>query len=498
MMEDILRTLIKLAVKQARQITDDNEALEVKILFKEYDKQIGKEIKAGEYIQNGDKLYKVTQDHIVQTVYGLENKEYFEFVGTEPIEIENPDNNNGPNNPAEPTEPTDKNPTDTDNPGEENPPTKENNEGTLENPIIVSDATKGIAYVEGKYYKEENSIYKCNTSQTLNYSPSEMLGVYFELITTVTDGEDPTISIEQVSQDIITEEEMEATELVKGNYFNTQSFVDLLWNQNYKGQGMKIGIVDTGLMSTTHPMIENKIETGMNFCKDSTEQEDITSTHFHGLAVASLIVGEYINELTYGIAPEAKIVIAKCLDDNGKGYNSSVSNAINYCVRQGCDVINCSLGGGMFTTDLRDALRNAVANHIPVVVSSGNESKGEVIYSYPAAIDDAIAVGAINSDFELANFSNFNNYIDLVAPGVSIKVAYGDNKYAYCNGTSFAAPLVSGFLALLKQKFVAEYNRQPSEGELYGMLCYYCRRINGMDDYKQGHGYIDCSNLRIK
>ena len=63
---DILAAVIKLAVKQARQITDDVQALEVQCLYKSWDKQLGKELQTGEYIQYDGSLYKVLQTHTVQ------------------------------------------------------------------------------------------------------------------------------------------------------------------------------------------------------------------------------------------------------------------------------------------------------------------------------------------------------------------------------------------------------------------------------------------------
>lgn len=63
---DILAAVIKLAVKQAREITDDARALEVQCLYKSWDKQLGKELQTGEYVQYNGELYKVLQTHTVQ------------------------------------------------------------------------------------------------------------------------------------------------------------------------------------------------------------------------------------------------------------------------------------------------------------------------------------------------------------------------------------------------------------------------------------------------
>lgn len=73
MTEQQLRQIIRLAVKQARDITDDAEALEVKFLYKEFEAQIGRDLAVGEYIQYNDKLYKVLQAHKVQANWNPED-----------------------------------------------------------------------------------------------------------------------------------------------------------------------------------------------------------------------------------------------------------------------------------------------------------------------------------------------------------------------------------------------------------------------------------------
>lgn len=64
--QDIFKAIVRLALKQARQITDDKEALEVQALYKQWNKQIGKTLQVGEYINHNDILYKVLQQHVVQ------------------------------------------------------------------------------------------------------------------------------------------------------------------------------------------------------------------------------------------------------------------------------------------------------------------------------------------------------------------------------------------------------------------------------------------------
>ena len=98
--KDVFRMLVKMAVKQARQITDDAEALKVKMLYKQWDKQIDKPSEVGEYIQYQDVLYKVLQAHTVQEAWTPTNapslfaKVLIDPAGETILEWEQPDSTN--------------------------------------------------------------------------------------------------------------------------------------------------------------------------------------------------------------------------------------------------------------------------------------------------------------------------------------------------------------------------------------------------------------------
>lgn len=272
---------------------------------------------------------------------------------------------------------------------------------------------------------------------------------------------------------------------------------NLLWKQGYTGEGMTVGVVDSGI-DYNHEMLKNKVIDGYNFSNDGNPSDDIFDYNYHGTSVSSLICGEYIDYRRYGVAPNSKVVVAKCMNTRGQGTLSAITNAINYCVAQNVDVINCSIGCQTNSLDMENAVRNAVAKGIPVIVASGNEGHGDTEgiireISYPAAYDDSICVGAINKDFNVTAFSNSNEFVDFIAPGSEILAAYPNNQYALVEGTSFAAPLISGSLLLLKQKFINDFKRIPNEAELYGLLMKVTRELQGVSKQMQGHGYIDFS-----
>ena len=97
---ELWKAIVMLAVKQARQITDDKEALQVQCLYKQWDKQIGKDLQVGEYIQYEGQLYKVLQSHTVQEQWtpvdapSLYAKVLVDPTGETILEWEQPDSTN--------------------------------------------------------------------------------------------------------------------------------------------------------------------------------------------------------------------------------------------------------------------------------------------------------------------------------------------------------------------------------------------------------------------
>lgn len=287
------------------------------------------------------------------------------------------------------------------------------------------------------------------------------------------------------------------SDIIKNYAMDIMRF-NLLWKQGYTGEGMVIGVVDSGI-DYNHEMLKNKVVDGYNFSNDGNPSDDIFDYNYHGTSVSSLICGNYMDFRRYGIAPDSKVVVAKCMNTMGQGTLGAITDAINYCVELNVDVINCSIGCQTNSISMEEAVRNAVAKGIPVIVASGNEGHGDTggqirEISYPAAYDDAICVGAMNKDFNVTDFSNSNEFVDFIAPGTQILAAYpNNNRYALVEGTSFAAPLISGALALLKQRFMNDFKRIPNEAELYGMLMKFTRELQGVSKQMQGHGYIDFS-----
>ena len=249
-------------------------------------------------------------------------------------------------------------------------------------------------------------------------------------------------------------------------------------NDKYTGKRVKIGIVDTGISRESYSMISENIIGGYNFSLDCTGRDNIKAECYHGFAVASIILR---------VAPKAKLIIAKVLNDKGEGDPKKTAEGIRYCINKKCHIINCSVAGP-HDPDLEAAVNEAYSKNIIVVGATGNDSRNKLLY--PASYLNCIGVGACDKNNKLAEFSNYNVFMDLIAFGDKIEIPTKKN-IIIDSGTSFSAPLVAGTLALLREQFKSENNRTPKYDELRNLLLGNCVLDYNIDRLKQGNGYLN-------
>lgn len=257
------------------------------------------------------------------------------------------------------------------------------------------------------------------------------------------------------------------------------SNVRKLQEEGYYGTGVKILILDTGY--SKHDFINDNIVE----CKNFTNEKDYTDGNSHG----TFVIGEILQ-----VAPNAKIYVGKVLDSTGNGTYESIINGLKWGIELGVDIINMSLGATKDTNDLYITVKEAINKDINIVCASGNEGDGNpdtIENSYPASYEEVINVGAITINKKIAPYSNSNLYVDLCAVGTDITSSYHKNNlWCRSSGTSMSAPIVSGFLALLQEKFIDEWERKPSEKELYSQLIRNTISLKGLKKYEQGNGFL--------
>lgn len=220
-------------------------------------------------------------------------------------------------------------------------------------------------------------------------------------------------------------------------------------NGNYTydrtGNGVNAYIIDTGIR-TSHSEFEGRAKAGWDFIANRAGSG--TDCHGHGTHVAGTVGGK-----TYGVAKAVTLTALRVLNCNGDGNYDDIIAALDWVAQNGQKpgVVNMSLGGGTSST-VDTAVRKTTAAGFAVVVAAGNDTKDACTKS-PARAKEAITVGATDSSDRRGSFSNYGQCVDVWAPGVSITSAYSSSNTATTtwNGTSMAAPHVTGIAALYLQ-----------------------------------------------
>ncbi|MER2006386.1 MAG: S8 family peptidase [Psychrobacillus sp.] len=263
------------------------------------------------------------------------------------------------------------------------------------------------------------------------------------------------------------------------------------WEQGYTGKNVVVAILDTGC-NYHHLDLKDRIIGGYNFTNEfGGDVTNFIDLNGHGTHVAGVIAASLNNLGIVGVAPEVSLLIFKVLDYKGSGTTESLINAINYAVNwkgpnnERVNILSLSLGLSSSKEKLHNAVKQAIANNIAIVVASGNNGDGDFStneYSYPAGYDEVIAVGATDPHQAIANFTNTNKEVDIYAPGVDIESTYINEDYVTLTGTSMAAPHVSGALALLINKYENLQKRKPTEPELFNYLMQHTTNVQ-IGDY---------------
>lgn len=239
-----------------------------------------------------------------------------------------------------------------------------------------------------------------------------------------------------------------------------------------KGRNIKVAVLDTGC-DINHPDLKGRIKGVRNFTTDDRGISYIVTDNVgHGTHVAGIIAANENQVGIVGVAPNVDLYILKVLTDFGGTINWLIK-AIEYCMFLKVDIINMSLGTTFNSISLHNSIKRAVNNGILIVCAAGNSGDGNGLtdeINYPAAYNECIAVGAVDSNLNPSSFTNSNDNIDLVAPGVAINSTYPGGLYATMSGTSQASPHVAGSLALIQNWANLKFGRKLTEEEIFSQL----------------------------
>lgn len=215
-----------------------------------------------------------------------------------------------------------------------------------------------------------------------------------------------------------------------------------------------VAVLDSGV-DTDHEYFNGRLVNSDYNSSSTGEANSVEDDYGHGTHVTGIIVGNTLSNV--------KIKPYKVLNNTGNGSLSTISIAVDMAVADGADIINMSLSSKSESQRMTEAVDNAVANDVNVVVAAGNAHIDlDKTYVSPASIESAITVSATDKNDKLASFSNYDGTIDIAAPGEDIKSCYLNNTYTSMSGTSMAAPQVTAGIALVRSIF---QNKPASECE---------------------------------
>jgi subtilisin family serine protease len=270
---------------------------------------------------------------------------------------------------------------------------------------------------------------------------------------------------------------------------------DDAWAMGYSGAGQTVAILDTGV-DKTHSFLSGKVVSEACFSTTNSISSTLCPNDFdeqigdgagvncsdsiagcdHGTHVAGIATGSETD--IWGVAKDANLLpiqvfsrfdspsdcppgSAPCIMSWSSDQIAAMERVFALRIDFNIAAVNMSLGGGRYydtascdadNASVKAAIDNLRSVGIATIVSSGNDGFTDSLSS-PACISSSISVGATPTSYTVASYSNSASFLDLLAPGSSINSSVPGGSYETWNGTSMAAPHVTGAWAVLKSKW---------------------------------------------
>lgn len=275
------------------------------------------------------------------------------------------------------------------------------------------------------------------------------------------------------------------------------------WQAGLTGKGVKVAVLDTGI-DATHPDLSDAVLEAQDFTGSESGTQDVFG---HGTHVASIVTGSgAASDGKYkGVAPDAGLLVGKVLGDDGWGFDSQIIAGMQWAAAEGARVVNMSLGkpDSPGVDPIEDAVDTLTAQTGALfVVAAGNQPDCQGGVESPGSADAALAVGAVDGQDQMADFSCAGPRAgdgavkpDITAPGVGIVAAraagaqigepVGD-AYMRLSGTSMATPHAAGAAAILAQE-----HPDWRAGQLKAALMASAKPTPGVAETEQGAGRVD-------
>jgi type VII secretion-associated serine protease mycosin len=229
-----------------------------------------------------------------------------------------------------------------------------------------------------------------------------------------------------------------------------------------QGQGVKVAVIDTGI-DASHPALEGAVVGGTDVSGLGSADgfTPVGQNSYHGTMVASLIAGrgnpEDDSAGVLGTAPRAQLLsVSMAFGVDGVDTDSQVAEGIIWAVDNGARVINLSLtrNSVSWPESWDEAFLYAFEKDVVIVAAVGNRLDGTEQVSAPATIPGVIAVAGVDINANASELSSTSGFtIGVTAPSEDLVAAYPGGEYRIWSGTSGAAPIVSGMVALIRSLY---------------------------------------------
>jgi len=259
--------------------------------------------------------------------------------------------------------------------------------------------------------------------------------------------------------------------------------------RNLSGEGVVIAVIDTGI-DASHPDLAGVVIGGADFSGAGTPggTSPVGPSGFHATMVASLIAGQgRITGGVIGIAPNAKLLsISVGLGLEGADTDRQIAQAVRWAADQGADVINLSVSRASrnWPASWDEAFLYAMEKDVVIVAASGNKLDGVSSPTAPATIPGVISVTAVDREGNASAVSGAEGIgISVAAAGIDMFGSYPNQQAKKWSGSSAAAPIVSGLLALM-----IEADPSASSSDLIERLISTAKDL-GEKGYDKNFGY---------
>ena len=210
---------------------------------------------------------------------------------------------------------------------------------------------------------------------------------------------------------------------------------------------VRVAVIDTAI-DEAHPDLVGSIEAEF----DAIGGKEPAHTREHGTSMAGAIAA---HGLLKGVAPTVRILSARALDRDDRGFElgstQSVMKAVQWAFDHGARIVNMSFAGPVEDPALRSELAAAAAKGLVLIGAAGNDGPKSPP-RYPGADDNVVAVTATDANDAVYALANAGSYVAVAAPGVDVLLTAPNGGYAMETGTSVSAALVSGVAALLIER----------------------------------------------